>query len=193
MTRNDTRHEASTRWNSRERERAGSRRGSERSERTRREYVKYGGAVAGGGLLAGRTGESDSADTSTETDTDADGVEQATLEDTSYEVCLSPSGCAEFDSMPESAAICDKQWADRDAWVEWLDDYYGADTPVDSDSNRFRRVREAGIDAPLSSCVSSEEIDANVELTERGPRIDPLRPRHNDESDGRRDHTEVNR
>jgi iron complex transport system ATP-binding protein len=37
------------------------------------------------------------------------------------------------------------------------------------------------------------EIDANVELTERGPRIDPLRPRHGDDSDGQRDHPEVDR
>jgi iron complex transport system ATP-binding protein len=37
------------------------------------------------------------------------------------------------------------------------------------------------------------EIDANVELTDRGPRIDPLRPRHDDESGGQRDHAEVDR
>ncbi|MFW5950440.1 MAG: ABC transporter ATP-binding protein [archaeon] len=37
------------------------------------------------------------------------------------------------------------------------------------------------------------EIDTNVELTDRGPRIDPLRPRHDDESDGQRDRTEANR
>jgi hypothetical protein len=50
---------APTRRDSRERGRAGRRRGSERSERSRREYVKYGGAVVTGGRLAGCVGESD--------------------------------------------------------------------------------------------------------------------------------------
>ena len=35
------------------------------------------------------------------------------------------------------------------------------------------------------------EIDAEVELTERGPRIVPLRPRHDDETEAQRDRTEV--
>ena len=36
---------------------------------TRRDTIKYGGAVVGGGLLAGCTGDSDPATSSTETDT----------------------------------------------------------------------------------------------------------------------------
>jgi iron complex transport system ATP-binding protein len=35
------------------------------------------------------------------------------------------------------------------------------------------------------------EIDAEVELTERGPQIVPLRPRHDDETEAQRDRTEV--
>jgi ABC-type hemin transport system ATPase subunit len=35
------------------------------------------------------------------------------------------------------------------------------------------------------------EIDAEVELTERGPRIVPLRRRHDDETEAQRDRTEV--
>jgi hypothetical protein len=53
----------------------------------------------------------------------------------------------------------DDEWADRDRWVEWFDDYYGDDAPVDVDSDRFRRVREADIDDSLSSYVSPEERD----------------------------------
>ena len=64
---------------------------------TRRECMKYGGAVVGGGLFAGCTGQSDSgssdAKTLTETGSDGDG---------SYEVCLPEPGCVEFDASPSS-------------------------------------------------------------------------------------------
>jgi NADPH-dependent 2,4-dienoyl-CoA reductase/sulfur reductase-like enzyme len=53
----------------------------------------------------------------------------------------------------------DDEWADRDRWVEWFDNYYGEDAPVDADSDRFQRVRGADIDDSLSSYLSPEEID----------------------------------
>ncbi len=74
---------------------------------TRRDYLKYGGAVIGGGLLAGCAGQSDSgstatemtgADDSTTTETDA---EADTLEDESYSVTMSPVGTVEFEEVPE--------------------------------------------------------------------------------------------
>ena len=71
---------------------------------TRRDYVKYGGALVGGGLLAGCTGATETSDqpttdgsagttTETETETPADG---------SYTVSMSPVGDVEFESVPES-------------------------------------------------------------------------------------------
>jgi len=61
---------------------------------TRREYVKYGGAVAVGGMLAGCAGQSDSGsgDTPEQTETETD---------SSYEVCMDPMGCVEFEEPPE--------------------------------------------------------------------------------------------
>ncbi|WP_435197379.1 NAD(P)/FAD-dependent oxidoreductase [Natronomonas sp. EA1] len=56
-------------------------------------------------------------------------------------------------------AELDDEWADRDRWVEWFNNYYGEDAPVEADSERFQRVREAKIDDWLSSYVSLEEID----------------------------------
>lgn len=56
-------------------------------------------------------------------------------------------------------AELDDEWADRDTWVEWFDDHYGEDAPVEADVKRFRRVREAAIDESLSSYVSPEEVD----------------------------------
>jgi choline dehydrogenase-like flavoprotein len=56
-------------------------------------------------------------------------------------------------------AELDDEWSDRDRWVEWFDGYHGADAPVDTDSERYRRVRAAAIDDSLSSYVSPDEID----------------------------------
>jgi len=89
MKRDDTAHEAST----------------------RRDYMKYGGAVVGGGLLAGCTGDSTGGD---DTDTDSptteettggetDGPEETdTPEDTSHSVTMEPVGTLGFEEPPET-------------------------------------------------------------------------------------------
>jgi ABC-type Fe3+-hydroxamate transport system substrate-binding protein len=70
---------------------------------TRREYVKYGGAVVGGGLLAGCASDSDSESTSSpsETGTDTATATRTTTEDDSYSVRMAPMGEVEFDGVPE--------------------------------------------------------------------------------------------
>ncbi|WP_459190667.1 ABC transporter substrate-binding protein [Halosimplex sp. J119] len=92
-------------------------------ESTRREYVKYGGAVIGGGLLAGcadgggsdSTPEETTAATATNTETptpetrtetvtrEADATETATSDSGSYSVTMSPMGEVQFDAVPETA------------------------------------------------------------------------------------------
>ncbi len=56
-------------------------------------------------------------------------------------------------------AELDDEWQDRDNWVEWFDDHYGEEAPVDPDSDRFKKVRAASIDDSLSSYITDEEID----------------------------------
>ena len=56
-------------------------------------------------------------------------------------------------------AELDDEWADRDRWVEWFNNYYGEDAPVETDSERFQRVRDTDIDDSLSSYVSPKEIN----------------------------------
>lgn len=73
---------------------------------TRREYVKYGGAVVGGGLLAGCAGQSGSGSTPTEEDiTETAGHGSAA--DTPYEVCLEPNGCHTLEEIPETYVVYD--------------------------------------------------------------------------------------
>jgi len=73
---------------------------------TRRDYVKYGGAVVGGGLLAGCTGDSNSGSTSTptstETEMETDTAQPTADGATSYEACISPVGCVAFKEPPET-------------------------------------------------------------------------------------------
>ena len=70
---------------------------------TRREYVKYGGAVVGGGLLSGCTGNSGSDSTPAETSADeSTATETATQEDESYSVTMSPVSTVEFEEPPET-------------------------------------------------------------------------------------------
>jgi iron complex transport system substrate-binding protein len=60
---------------------------------TRRDYVKYGGAVVGGGLLAGCVGGG--------TGGDAGGSATPTETDSSYSVTMAPMGEVTFDAVPE--------------------------------------------------------------------------------------------
>ncbi|PHQ40242.1 thioredoxin reductase [Halorubrum persicum] len=53
------------------------------------------------------------------------------------------------------------EWADRDRWVEWFDERH-ADAPVDADSERFARVREAVIDEALSAYVDADEAESRA-------------------------------
>jgi iron complex transport system substrate-binding protein len=69
---------------------------------TRREYVKYGGAVVGVGFLAGCVGGSSGGSTTS----------TATAADRSYSVSMEPVGTVTFESVPERWAAYDGGYAD---------------------------------------------------------------------------------
>ncbi|MFC6837981.1 ABC transporter substrate-binding protein [Halomarina ordinaria] len=75
---------------------------------TRRDYVKYGGAVVGGGLLAGCAGQPDSGSTPSENESEVEqGGDDSTEGETSYEVCMEPNGCHTLAEIPETYAVYD--------------------------------------------------------------------------------------
>jgi iron complex transport system substrate-binding protein len=119
---------------------------------TRRDYMKYGGAVVGGTLLAGCSGQSDSGGTPEATATDTatkTETENSTPEDESYSVTIPPIGEVEFDSVPESYASmrafhgemgialgqADKFQAvsSPDQLPYWMYDELGVETPTADD------------------------------------------------------------
>ena len=88
-----------------------------REGRTRRDVLKYGGAVTGSGLLAGCAGvfrsDTDSSPTETSTERPTDSSDTtSTPESTSYSVTMEPMGQVEFESVPETWAPYSGDYAD---------------------------------------------------------------------------------
>jgi len=52
----------------------------------------------------------------------------------------------------------DDEWTERETWVEYFDDRYAEDAPVEPDSDRFQQVRNAAIDERRSSYISPDQI-----------------------------------
>ncbi len=75
---------------------------------TRRGVLKSGGAVLGGGLLAGCTGDGERSVANDTTGTES----TATGRTDSYTVAMSPMGSVEFEGVPESLFVVFPQYAD---------------------------------------------------------------------------------
>jgi iron complex transport system substrate-binding protein len=69
---------------------------------TRRDCVKFGGAIVGGGLLAGCAGDGGSGSTGTNATQRANG--SASTGGAGYSVTMAPAGTVEFDAVPQSVA-----------------------------------------------------------------------------------------
>ncbi|WP_254278630.1 ABC transporter substrate-binding protein [Haloarcula marina] len=79
------------------------------AEPTRREYLKYGGAVVAGGLLAGCT---DGSGSETTPDSGASSTDTETATDPTTTVSMSPVGDVTFDAAPEDVFTVFPQYAD---------------------------------------------------------------------------------
>jgi choline dehydrogenase-like flavoprotein len=72
-----------------------------------------------------------------------------------------PTVAEDVDWVRRDAELED-EWNDRERWVEWFDEYYGDDSPVPTDSERFERVRAASIDESIASYVTQDEIETRT-------------------------------
>jgi iron complex transport system substrate-binding protein len=98
---------------------------------TRRDYMKYGGAVVVGSLLAGCTGrsESESTPTDTSTNTATPTAADESTEPQGYSVTLSPVGEVQFDSVPEEWIAYQYAFGDMGVAVGKGDGYLGTNKP----------------------------------------------------------------
>lgn len=78
---------------------------------TRRDAITYGGAVIGGGLLAGCAGDGGTGTTTTGRSTDTV-TETTTPEDDSYSVTMAPMGEVEFECIPQNVFTVFPWYAD---------------------------------------------------------------------------------
>lgn len=85
-----------------------------RGEPTRREYVKYGGAVVSGGLFAGCSASegADSTSSETNTGTTQEAESEISTRTDTHEACIEPVGCLSFEEVPESWMAITGPWAD---------------------------------------------------------------------------------
>ncbi|MFC6837978.1 ABC transporter substrate-binding protein [Halomarina ordinaria] len=121
---------------------------------TRREYVKYGGALVGGGLLAGCVGQTESGNQSEPAATNTSDESEEKGE--SYSATIEPTGRVEFDEPPESVVpalqfgadlmVALGQW-DR---VEWMAFRRNVDETF------FRMVPELSFDLDEVETLSPE-------------------------------------
>ncbi|MFC7072537.1 ABC transporter substrate-binding protein [Halovenus rubra] len=141
---------------------------------TRRDYVKYGGAIIGGSLLAGCTSDSSSEGTPTpsETGTDTATPTQTATEDT-YSVRMAPMGEVIFEEVPETAYAYSPHYADMavafghrdaiaslgapDAYVTSMNYYYDAIDGASIESDDLRAAWSDGVDKELFY-----DLDADV-------------------------------
>jgi ABC-type Fe3+-hydroxamate transport system substrate-binding protein len=158
---------------------------------TRREYLTYGGAVVGGGLLAGCTGDGGGsgattptstptgAETTAEpTDAQSETPTETTTEATGYSVTMSPMGTVEFDSVPERAVSFDDQWVDHMIALGQGEKLVGLARPDGYFTAFYDQLPGVSFDTSDVTAIWSEDaVDMEIlfELDADVHHIDPLR------------------
>jgi iron complex transport system substrate-binding protein len=115
---------------------------------TRRDYLTYGGAVVGGGLLAGCTGQSGSESAPEATATDratTTETETSTPEDESYSVTIPPIGEVEFESVPETYCSMRAFHGEMGIALGQADKFRAVSSP---DQLPFWMYEEVGVETP---------------------------------------------
>jgi len=141
------------------------------SQPTRRATLKYGGAVVGGGLLAGCTGNADSGDGSANESTASPST------DNSYSATMSPMGSVEFDAVPENVFTVFSQYTDMAVALGHGDAVNSLYVPemAGTTMNHYYHHLDGvsfeweGLPDPLSGGLSKEqlfELDSDVHLAD---------------------------
>ncbi|MDZ5812753.1 ABC transporter substrate-binding protein [Halorubrum sp. AD140] len=142
---------------------------------TRRDYVKYGGTVVGGGLLAGCTGDGPESDDSTSNESSSE--ESDAADDERYTVDLSPVGKVEFDAPPKRVVAFDRQWIHIAYELGHGDAVVGAARPDSLWFTLHETLPGVSIDLDGIESFYGDQIDKEV-LYEIDPdliAVDPLR------------------
>jgi len=142
---------------------------------TRREYMKYGGAVVGGSLLAGCAGQSDSGSTPTETNTnETTGTETDTsTAEPGYSVTLPPVGEVTFESVPEQWIAYQYAFGDMGIALGKGDGYLGTNKPENYPDFFYNELPGVDFDASQLTNIGSGDKEIFYELNPDVLFLDP--------------------
>ncbi|KZX49098.1 MULTISPECIES: ABC transporter substrate-binding protein [Haloarcula] len=128
---------------------------------TRREYMKYGGAVVGGGLLAGCAAQSNSRSTPTETET-SESTTTSASEDETYTVSMAPTGEVIFKSIPKKWATYYPGYADMGVALGLSDDLTGIGQPAEYYTEFYDAVPGVSVDSDALTALWADGIDKEI-------------------------------
>jgi iron complex transport system substrate-binding protein len=132
---------------------------SSRDGPTRREYVKYGGAVVSGGLIAGcASSGGDSESTPTETDADVSPEPQTTVR-TPYSVKMEPMGTVEYDAVPETWLSFLSTYGDMGIALGQANGLQGLWNPEDIPTEFYDALPGVDVDLSDVGTVGSDNFD----------------------------------
>jgi len=150
---------------------------------TRRDYMKYGGAVVGGTLLAGCSGQTDpsSGDTPESTNTTSETATsgEPTESTDSWTVTMKPAGTRTFTEVPESYIVYHTGWADIMASLGQFEKLQGMLNPSSFFPTEFYE-RVPGVEIDLSEVMDlfgggSDSVDKEI-FYELDPDISMIDP-----------------
>jgi iron complex transport system substrate-binding protein len=130
---------------------------------TRRDYMKYGGAVVGGGLLAGCTGQSDSDSTPNETSADDQSTTETSTEtDSSYTVEMAPVGKVQFEQPPERVTHYFPDYADMAVALGHGDSILSMGLPSRFHTSHYDELDGVSVDVDSLTRLSDNGIDKEL-------------------------------
>jgi iron complex transport system substrate-binding protein len=144
---------------------------------TRRDCMKYGGAVIGGGLLAGCASQSDSGSTpgpmDTDTETDAPSGTETTAGETGYSVTLPPVGEVRFESIPERWLAYQYAYGDMGIALGKGGGYVGTNKPENYPDFFYDELPGVDFDASQLTNIGSGDKEVFYELDPDVMFLDP--------------------
>jgi iron complex transport system substrate-binding protein len=125
--------------------------------------MKYGGAVVGGGLLAGCTGQSDSDSTPNETSADDQSTTETSTEtDSSYTVEMAPVGKVQFEQPPERVTHYFPDYADMAVALGHGDSILSMGLPSRFHTSHYDELDGVSVDVDSLTRLSDNGIDKEL-------------------------------
>lgn len=137
---------------------------------TRREYVKYGGAIVTSGALAGCAGlfgadtDAESTETAASAGTSTDSAAETTAADSGYSVTMAPMGAVTFESVPEQWVPYGADYADMGVALGHADGMTGIGQTGEYHTDVYEELPGVSVDEDRIATNDLVEADMSKEL-----------------------------